>query len=47
MQTIMELAIVLSNTLLLGGPREEEAHIYQELELVDESVTSLLAPWKG
>ena len=41
----MLLSIVLSNTLLLRGARDKEAKIRQRLDLSDEAVISLLAPW--
>ena len=43
----MSLAIVRSNSLLLRGPREKGACIWQQLELRDGLVMSLLAPWRG
>ena len=43
----MSLAIVRSNSLLLRGPRDKGLRIRQCLELTDESVTALLAPWRG
>ena len=43
----MLLAIVRSNSLLLHDPRNKGAHIWQQLELTDGSVMSLLGPWRG
>ena len=43
----MSLAIVRSNSLLLHGPRDKEAHIQQRSELTDGAVMALLAPWHG
>ena len=43
----MSLAIVISTSLLLRGPRDKGACIRQRLELTDEAVMSLLAPWRG
>ena len=38
------LAIVRSNSLLIRGPSDKGAHIWQRLELTDGAVMSLLAP---
>ena len=43
----MLLAIVRSNSLLLRGPRDKVANIWQRPELMDGAVMSLLAPWRG
>ena len=43
----MSLAIVRSNSLLLRGPREKGARIWQQPELIDGAVMALLAPWRG
>ena len=43
----MSLAIVRSNRLLLCGPRNKGARIWQRPELTDGAVTPLLAPWRG
>ena len=43
-QARMSLAIVRSNSLLLRGPRDKGARIWQQLELTDGAVTPLLAP---
>ena len=43
----MSLAIVRSNSLLLHGPREKGACIWQIPELTDGAVMELLAPWWG
>ena len=42
----MSIAIVISNTLLLRGFKDEEAYIYQRLDLDDVAVMELLAPWR-
>ena len=46
-QARMSLAIVRSNSLLLRGPRDEGARIWQRPELTDGAVMALLAPWRG
>ena len=46
-QVRMSLAIVISNSLLLRGPRDKGAHIRQRPELTDGVVMSLLAPCRG
>ena len=43
----MSLAIVRSNSLLLRGPCNKGARIWQRPELTDGAVISLLAPWRG
>ena len=43
----MSLAIVRSNRLLLCGPRNKGACIWQRPELTDGAVMALLAPWRG
>ena len=43
----MLLAIVRSNSLLLCGPHDKGAHIWQRPELTDGAVMALLAPWCG
>ena len=43
----MSLAIVRSNNLILRGPRNKVAHIWQQPELTDGAVMPLLAPWNG
>ena len=43
----MSLAIVRSNSLLLHGPRDKGARIWQRPELTDGAVMALLAPWRG
>ena len=44
---LMSLAIVRSNSLLLRGPRNKGARIWQRPELTDGAVMPLLAPWRG
>ena len=44
---LMSLAIVRSNSLLLCGTRDKVGRIWQQPELRDEAVMSLLAPWYG
>ena len=46
-QEQMSLAIVISNSLLLGGPRDKGVRIRQRPELTDGAVMALLAPWRG
>ena len=41
----MSLAIVISNSLLLRGPRDKGTHIRKRPELTDGSVMALLVPW--
>ena len=43
----MLLAIVRSNILLLRGPRDKGARIWQWPYLTDGAVMALLAPWHG
>ena len=43
----MSIAIVRFNSLLLRGPREKGARIWQRPELMDGAVVPLLAPWCG
>ena len=43
----MSLAIVRSTSLLLRGPRDNGARIWQQLDLTDGAVMALLAPWRG
>ena len=43
----MSLAIVRFNSLLLCGPHDKGAHIWQRPELTDGAVMALLAPWHG
>ena len=43
----MSLAIVRSNSLLLHGPCNKRARIWQRPELTDGAVMPLLAPWCG
>ena len=43
----MSLAIVISNSLLLHGPHDKGARIWQQPELTDGAVMPLLAPWRG
>ena len=40
-------AIVRSNSLLLCGPQDKGARIWQRPELTDGAVMALLAPWCG
>ena len=46
-QARMSLAIVRSNSLLLRGPRDKGARIWQQPELMNGAVMTLLAPWRG
>ena len=46
-QDRMSLAIVRFNSLLLRGPREKGACIWQQTELTDEAVMALIATWHG
>ena len=43
----MSLAIVRSNSLILRGPHDKGARIWQQPELTDGAVMALLAPWRG
>ena len=43
----MSLEIVRSNSLLLLGPCDKEARIWQRPELTDGAVMSMLASWRG
>ena len=43
----MSLSIVRSNSLLLRGPCDKGAHIWQQPEMTDGAVMSLLVPWRG
>ena len=43
----ISLAIVRSNSLLLRGPRNKGALIWQRPELTDGAVMALFAPWRG
>ena len=43
----MSLAIVRSNNLLLRGPHDKGARIWQRPELTYGAVMPLLAPWRG
>ena len=43
----MSLAIMRSNSLLLCGPRDKGACIWQQYELTDGVVMALLEPWRG
>ena len=43
----MSLAIVISNSLLLCGPRYKWARIWQQSKLKYGVVMALLAPWRG
>ena len=42
----MPLVIVRSNSLLLCGPRNKGAHIWQRPELTDGAVMALIVPWR-
>ena len=46
-QARMSLAIVRSNSLLLRGPRDKGARIWQQPQLTEGVVVALLAPWRG
>ena len=46
-QARMSLAIVRSNSLLLRGPHEKGARIWQRPEMTDGAVMAMLAPWRG
>ena len=43
----MSLVIVRSNSLLLSGPCDKGARIWQRPELTDGAVMALLAPYRG
>ena len=43
----MSLAILISNRLLLCGPRDKDAIIRQQSDLTDGAIMPLLAPWQG
>ena len=43
----ISLAIVRSNSLLLRGPHNKGARIWQRQELADGAVMPQLAPWRG
>ena len=43
----VSLAIVISNSLLLCGPRDKGVRIWQRPELTDGAAMALLAPWRG
>ena len=43
----MSLAIVNSNSLLLHGPHDKGARIWQRPELTDRAVMAMPAPWRG
>ena len=43
----MLLEIVRSNSLLLCGPRDKGARIWQKPKLTDGAVMALLVPWRG
>ena len=43
----MSLSIVRYNSMLLRGPRDKGAHIWQRTDLTDGAVMALLAPWRG
>ena len=47
MRVRMSLAIVRSNSLLLHGPRNKGARIWQRPELTDGVVMALLVLWRG
>ena len=46
-QARISLAIVRSNSLLLCCPGNKGARIWQQPELTDGAVMTLLAPWSG
>ena len=46
-QARMSLAIARSNSLLLRGPRDKGARIWQRPDLTDGALMALLAPWRG
>ena len=43
----MSLAVMRSNTILLRGARDKEAHIFQRPGLADGVVVALFIPWRG
>ena len=43
----MSLEILRSNSLLLRGPSDKGARIWQQPELADGAVMAMLAPWRG
>ena len=43
----MLLETVISNSLLLCGPRDKGVRIRQKPDLADGAVMALLAPWRG
>ena len=43
----ISLAIVRSDSLILRGPCDKGARIWQRQELTDGAVMPLLAPWRG
>ena len=43
----ISLAIVRYNSLLLHGPQDKEARIWQHPDLTHESLMELIAPWWG
>ena len=43
----MSLAIVRSNSLILRGPHNKWARIWQRPDMKDGEVMALLAPWRG
>ena len=43
----ISLEIVRSNSLLLRSPCDKRARIWQQIELTDGAVMTLLAPWRG
>ena len=45
-QVRISLAIERSNSLLLCGPCDKGARIWQRTELMDEAVMALIAPWR-
>ena len=47
LQARMSLAIVRYNSLLLRGPCDKGARIWQQPELTDGAVMPLLEPWGG
>ena len=46
-QARMSLEIVRSKSLLLRGPHDKGARIWQQPDLTDGAVMALLAPWCG
>ena len=43
----MSLAIMISNTLIIGGAKYKETYIQQRPDIADGTVMSLLALWRG